>query len=101
MAVLELLPVAVSLLAILLLLAVLAAHDLARQLEPLAAVAGRPALLALRALPLLRAGCLGKAAVVAVVVLLAQVELAVQVVAALVVAAAVQHAVHTPLALVA
>ena len=72
-------------------------HDLAKQPEPLAA---RPALLELRALPLLRVGCLGKAAAVAAVVLLALAVRAVLAVAALAAVAAVQHAVHTPLALV-
>ena len=101
MAVLELLVVAVSLLAILLAMALQAAHDLARQPEHLAVQAARPALLALRALPLLRAGCLGKAEAGAVVVLLALGVLAVLAVAALAAVAVVQHAVHTPLALVA
>ena len=78
-----------------------AAHALERQPEPLAAVAGRPALLALRALPLLLAGCLGKAAVVAAVALLARAVLAALEVAALAAAVVAQHAVHTPLALVA
>ena len=63
--------------------------------------AAHPALLALPVPHLLLAGCLGKAAVVAVVVTLALVVQAVLAVAALAVAAVVQHAVHTPLALVA
>ena len=100
MAVLELLVVAVSLLAILLAMAEQAAHDLARQLEHLAAVAGRPALLELRVLHLLPVGCLGKAVAVVAVVLLALAVQAVLAVAALVVVAVAQHAVHTPLALV-
>lgn len=100
MAVLELLLAAECLPPMLLLLAVLAAHDLARHQEPLAAVAGRPALLELQALRLLRAGCLGKAAVVAAVVLLALAVQAVLEVVALVAVAVAQHAVHTPLVLV-
>lgn len=101
MAVLELLRVAVSLLAILLAMALQAAHDLARHQEPLAVQAARPALLALRELPLLLAGCLGKAVVVAGLAMAALAVRAVQVVAALAAVAVVQHAVHTPLALVA
>ena len=62
MAVLALLRVAVSLLAILLAMAVQAAHDLARHQEPLAVQAARPALRVLRALPLLLVDYLGKAA---------------------------------------
>lgn len=76
------------------------ARALARQPEPLAVQAACPALLALQALRLLLAGCLGKAAVVAVVVLLALAVLAELEAVALVAAAVVQHAVHTPLALV-
>ena len=82
----------------LLLLVVQVARDLARQLEHLAA---QPALLALRALPLLLAGCLGKAAAVVVQTQVALAVLAVLEVAALAAAAAVLRAVHTPLALVA
>ena len=63
--------------------------------------AARPALLALRALHLLLVDYSVKAAAAAAVVLLALAVLAVLEVAALVVAAVVQHAVHTPLALVA
>ena len=100
MAVLELLRVVASLLAMLLLLAVPVAHDSERHPEPLAAVAACPALLELRALPLLRAGCLGKAAAVAAVVLLALEVLEVPEAVVLVAAAVAQHAVHTPLALV-
>ena len=76
-----------------------AAHVLARQQEPLAVQAARPALLVLRALRLLLADCSGKAVVAAAVVLLAQAVRAVLEVAALVVAAVVQHAVHMPQAL--
>lgn len=97
----ELLLAAECLPPMLLLLAVLAAHDLARHQEPLAAVAGRPALLELQALRLLRVGCLGKAAVVAAVVLLARAVQAVLEVVALVAVAVVLVALHTPLALVA
>lgn len=92
--------VAASLLWVVLFTGAQVARALARQPEPLAVQAARPALLALRALPLLRAGCLGKAAVVAVVVTLALAVQAVLAVAALVAAVVVQHAVHTPLALV-
>ena len=81
-----------------LLLVVQAARDLARQLERLAAQA---ALLELPVPHLLLAGCLGKAAVVAAVPLLARAVLAALEVAALAAVAVAQHAVHTPLALVA
>ena len=75
-----------------------AARALARQPEPLAALAVRPALRALLVLHLLQAGCLGKVAAAVAVVLLAQAAQAVRAVAALAVVAVVQHAVHTPLA---
>ena len=101
MAVLELLVVAVSLLAILLAMALQAAHDLARQPEHLAVQAARPALRVLPVPHLLLAGCLGKAAVVAAVPLLARAVQAVLEVAALAAVAVAQHAVHTLLALVA
>jgi len=84
-----------------LLLVVQAARDLARQPEPLAVQAACPALLALRALPLLRAGCLGKAAAVVVVVMPALAVLAVLEVAALVAVVEVLAVALTPLALVA
>ena len=100
MVVLALLRVAVFPLQTLLLLVVQVVHDLAKQPEPLAAVAARPALLALQALHLLLAGCLGKAAVVAVVVLLALAVQAVLEVAALVAVAVAQHAARMLLALV-
>ena len=98
MAVLELLVVAVFLLAILLAMALQAAHDLARHQEPLAVQAARPALRVLLALPLLLEVCSGKVVVAVVQVMQALAVLAVLVVAALVVAAVVQHAVHTLLA---
>ena len=60
-----------------------------------------PALLELPVPHLLLAGCLGKAAVVAAVPLLALAVLAELEVAALAAAVVAQHAVHTPLALVA
>ena len=82
----------------LLLLVVQVARDLARQLEHLAA---QPALLALRALPLLLAGCLGKAAAVVVQTQVALAVLAVLAVAGLAAAVVVQHAVHMRPALVA
>ena len=78
-----------------------AAHDLARHQEPLAVQAACPALLALRALHLLLVDYSVKAAAAAAVALLALAVLAVMEVAAPVVAAAAQHAVRTPLALVA
>ena len=84
----------------LLLLVVPAVRALARQPEPLAAVAARPVLLELPVPHLLLAGCLGKAAAAAAVVLLARAVLAVLEVAALVAAVVAQRAVHTPLALV-
>ena len=84
----------------LLLLVVQAARASGRPLAQLTAQAVRPALRALQALRLLLAGCLDKVAVVAVVVTLALAVQAVLAVAALVEAAVVQHAVHTPLALV-
>lgn len=77
------------------------ARALARQPEPLAVQAARPALRALLVLHLLLAGCLGKAAAVAVVVLLALGVLAVLEAVALAAVAVVQHAVHTLLAPVA
>ena len=84
-----------------LLLVVQAVHDLAKQPEPLAAVAPCPALRVLRVPHLLLAGCLGKAAAVAAVALLALAVLAVLEAVALAAAAVAQRAVHTPLALVA
>lgn len=81
-----------------LLLVVQAARDLARQLERLAAQA---ALLALLVPHLLPVGFLGKVVAVAAVVVLALAVQAVLEVAALVAAVVAQHAVHTPLALVA
>ena len=93
----ELLRVAASRLAMLLLLVVQVARALARQPEPLAALRALRVLLVPH---LLLAGCLGKAAVVAVAMLV-QVEQVVQEVEALAAVAVVQHAVHTPLALVA
>ena len=96
MAVLELLVVAVSLLAILLAMAVQAAHDLARHQEPLAVQAARPALRVLRALPLLLEVCSGKVVVAVVQVMQAQAVPGVLAVVALVVVAVVQHAVHMP-----
>ena len=98
MAVLELLVVAVSLLAILLAMALQAAHDLARHQEPLAVQAARPALRVLRALPLLLEVCSGKVVVAVVQVMQAQAVPGVLAVVALVVVAVVQHAVHMPLA---
>ena len=77
-----------------------AAHVLARQQEPLAVQAARPALLVLRALRLLLADCSAKVVVVAAVVMQAQAAQAAQAVVVLVEAAVVQHAVHTLLALV-
>ena len=98
MAVLELLVVAVSLLAILLAMALQAAHDLARHQEPLAVQAARPALRVLLALPLLLEVCSGKVVVAVVQVMQAQAVPGVLAVVALVVVAVVQHAVHMPLA---
>lgn len=98
MVVLELVRVAVFPLQTLLLLAVQAGRVLARQPEPLAVQAAHPALLALRALPLLLAGCLGKAVVVAGLAMAALAVQAVLVVVALAVVGVAQHAVHTPLA---
>ena len=89
MAVLELLVVAVSLLAILLAMALQAAHDLARHQEPLAVQAARPALRVLRALPLLLEVCSGKVVVAVVQVMQAQAVLAVLEVAAQAAVAAV------------
>ena len=68
------------------------------QPEPLAVQAAHPALLALRALPPLLAGCLGKAVVVAGLAMAALAVQAVLVVVALAVVGVAQHAVHTPLA---
>ena len=96
MAVLELLVVAVSLLAILLAMALQAAHDLARHQEPLAVQAARPALRVLLALPLLLEVCSGKVVVAVVQVMQAQAVPGVLAVVALVVVAVVQHAVHMP-----
>ena len=73
-----------------------AARALARQPEPLAALAVRPALLVPHPLPV---GCLGKVAVAVVHIMQAQAPQAVLAVVALVVAAVVQHAVHMPQAL--
>ena len=101
MAVLELLRAVVFPLQTLLMLVVPAVRALARQPEHLEGLAARLVLQALQVLHLLLAGCLGKAAVVAVVVLLALAVRAVLEVEALVAAVVVQHAVHTPLALVA
>jgi len=84
-----------------LLLVVQAARDLARQPEPLAALAACPALLALPVLLLLLVDCSGKAAAVAAVATLALVVRAALAVAALVAVAVAQHAVHTPQVLVA
>ena len=81
-----------------LLLVVQAARDLARQLERLAAQAALQALLVQH---LLLADYSGKAVAVGAVVLLSLAVLAVQVVAALAAVAVAQHAVHTPLVLVA
>jgi len=100
MAVLELLRVAECLSPMLLLLAVPVAHASARQPEPLAVQVVHLALLALRALPLLRAGCLGKAEAGAVVVPLALAVLAVLEVAALVAVAVVLAVALTQQALV-
>ena len=83
---------------IMLLLEEQAGRDLARQLEHLAA---RQALLALQVLHLLLEVCSVKVEAAAVVVPLALAVLAVLAVAALAAVAVVQHAVHTPLALVA
>ena len=82
-------------LAVLLLLAVLAAHALERQPELLAARPARQALLVPHPLPV---GCSGRVEAAAAVVLLAQAAQAVRAVAALAVVAVVQHAVHMPLA---
>ena len=101
MAVLALLRVAVFPLQTLLLLVVQVVHDLAKQPEPLAAVAACPALLELQALHLLQAGCLGEVVAAVAVVVLAQVEQEALAAVALAAVAVAQHAVHTPLALVA
>ena len=98
MAVLELVLVEVFPLQTLLLLAVLAAHDLARHPERLAA---RPALRALLVLHLLLAGCLGKVEAAVAVAMPARAVQEAQEAVALAAVAVVQHAVHTPLALVA
>jgi len=100
MVVLALLRVEVFPLQTLLLLAVLAAHDLARHPEPLAVQAAHPALLALRALRLLPVGYSVKVEVVAVVVPLALAVLAVLEVAALVAVAVVLAVALTQQALV-
>ena len=99
MAVLELLVVAVSLLAILLAMAVQAAHDLARHQEPLAVQAARPALRVLRALPLLLVDYLGKVAAAVVHVMQALAVLAAQEAVARVVEAVELVALHTQPAL--
>ena len=96
MAVLELLLAAVFPLQTLLLLEQQAGRALARQPEPLAALAVRPALRALLVLHLLLVDYLGKVAAAAAVVLLALGVQVVRAVVALVVAAVVQHAVHMP-----
>ena len=100
MAVLELLRVVASLLAMLLLLAVPVAHDSERHPEPLAVQAVCPALLVPQALHLLQVGCLGKAGVVAAVVPLARAVLVVLEVAALAAAAVVLAVALTQQALV-
>ena len=87
--------VAASLRETLLMLVVQVVHDLARQPEPLAALAVRPALRALLALRLLLGACLDKVEAVAAVVLLARAVPGVLAVVALVVAVVVLHAVHT------
>ena len=74
---------------------------MAKQPEHLAAVAARPALRALLVLHLLLVDYSVKVEAAAVVVPLALAVLAVLEVAALVAAVVAQHAVHTPLALVA
>ena len=98
MAVLGLLVVVVFPLQTLLLLVVQAARALARQPEPLAALAVRPALRALLALRLLLGACLDKVEAAVAVAMLALVVQVVLEVAALAVVAVVQHAVHMPLA---
>ena len=75
-----------------------AVRALARQQEPLAVQAARPALLALRELHLLLEVCLGRVAEVGAVVKLALAVQAVLAAEVLVVAAVVQPAVHMPLA---
>ena len=82
----------------LLLLEQQAGRALARQPEPLAALAVRPALRALLALRLLLGACLDKVEAAVAVALLAQVEQAALEVVALAAVAVVQHAVHIPLA---
>ena len=98
MVVLALLRVAVFPLQTLLLLVVQVVHDLAKQPEPLAAVAACPALRELPVLRLLLVDYLGKVAAAAAVVLLARAVRAVLEVAALVVEAVELVALHTPLA---
>ena len=98
MAVLALLRVEVFPLQTLLLLEQQAGRALARQPEPLAALAVRPALRALLALRLLLGACLYKVEAAVAVALLAQVEQAALEVVALAAVAVVQHAVHIPLA---
>ena len=93
-------PVVAYPLVTLLLLAVPVAHDLAKQPEPLAALAACPALLALPVLLLLLEACSAKAAVAAVVVLLALAVRAALEVAALAAVVVVLRAVHTPPVLV-
>ena len=98
MAVLALLRVEVFPLQTLLLLEQQAGRALARQPEPLAALAVRPGQPEPLVLHLLPVGCSGKVVAVAVVVPLALGVPGVLAVVALVVAVVVQHAVHTPLA---
>ena len=78
-----------------------AGRDLARQLAQAVDPEGDLGRQVQQVLHLLLAGCLGKAAAAAAVVMLALAVLAVLEVAALVAAVVAQHAVHTPLALVA
>ena len=101
MAVLELLVVAESLQATLLLPGERVARALARKQEHLVVQAACPVLPVLQVPHLLRADCLDEAEAVAALALLARAVLAVLEVVALVVAVVAQHAVHTPLALVA
>lgn len=100
MAVLELLVVAECLPQTRLPLAVQAGRALAKQPEPLAVQAARPALRALLVLRLLLGACLDKVEAAVAVAMLALAVLAVLAVAALAAVAVAQHAVHTPLALV-
>ena len=75
-----------------------AARALARQPEPLAALAVRPGQPEPLVLHLLPVGCLGKAAAVAAVAMLAQAAQAVQEAVALAAVAVVLVALHMPLA---